>query len=512
MNAREYHDCTKHSLEKLQADRHFLDWEIQPLPFKIYRGIEPISLPHDWPPASVPALEAIASPGVASTATVVPDLRELARLLYHSAGIVRVKHCPGGQKAYFRAAACTGALYHIDLYLVCGELPDLSAGVYHFGPHDFSLRQLRPGDHRGALIEATGGEPAVAAAPALVICSSTFWRNAWKYRARAYRHCFWDNGTILANLLAVAAADDVPARLVMGFVDSTVNRLLGLDTSREVALSIVALGHRAEAIPPAPPAPVLSFETEPLSTREVDYPEIHLVHEASSLASAEEAKRWRGAVPQGDFQESAAGTVQLRLQSAPPADAIDDVILRRGSTRRFGHRPISFEQLSALLRCSTKGLAADFLPEVDGAFQAARLSTPYLVINAVDGLEPGAYVYHAAEEALELLRAGDFRQQAGFLDLGQELAADAAINCYLLSDLGAVLGRFGDRGYRAAQMEAAMVGGKLYLASYALGLGATGLTFFDDDVTEFFSPHAAGNGVMFLNAIGRPAGKRGRRG
>jgi len=50
-----------------------------------------------------------------------------------------------------------------------------------------------------------------------------------------------------------------------------------------------------------------------------------------------------------------------------------------------------------------------------------------------------------------------------------------------------------------------MEGGKLYLAAYALGLGATGLTFFDDDVTRFFSPHAAGKSVMFLDAIGHPA-------
>jgi hypothetical protein len=47
------------------------------------------------------------------------------------------------------------------------------------------------------------------------------------------------------------------------------------------------------------------------------------------------------------------------------------------------------------------------------------------------------------------------------------------------------------------------MGGKLYLAAYAHGLGASGLTFFDDDVTEFFSPHAAGKSPMFLLAIGK---------
>jgi nitroreductase len=84
------------------------------------------------------------------------------------------------------------------------------------------------------------------------------------------------------------------------------------------------------------------------------------------------------------------------------------------------------------------------------------------------------------------------------------LAADAAVNVYHLADLHRVLPAFGNRGYRAAQLEGGIAGGKIYLAAFALGVGATGLTFFDDDVTEFFSPHAAGKSVMFLTAVGIP--------
>ena len=64
--------------------------------------------------------------------------------------------------------------------------------------------------------------------------------------------------------------------------------------------------------------------------------------------------------------------------------------------------------------------------------------------------------------------------------------------------------RFGNRGYRAAQLEAAVLGGRLYLAAYGQGFGASGLTFYDDEVTDFFSPHAAGKSVMFLVALGVP--------
>jgi hypothetical protein len=42
------------------------------------------------------------------------------------------------------------------------------------------------------------------------------------------------------------------------------------------------------------------------------------------------------------------------------------------------------------------------------------------------------------------------------------------------------------------------------LAAYAQRLGATGLTFFDDDVIQFFSPHAKDKSAMFLLAIGKP--------
>ena len=128
----------------------------------------------------------------------------------------------------------------------------------------------------------------------------------------------------------------------------------------------------------------------------------------------------------------------------------------------------------------------------------------YLIVHAVEGLAPGAYYYQREERSLELLREGDFRAIAARLDLGQALAGDAAVNVYSLCALSAVLGQLGNRGYRAAQLEGGITGGRMYLAAYAQGFGATGLTFFDDEVTEFFSPHAAGKSVMFLVALGYP--------
>jgi SagB-type dehydrogenase family enzyme len=175
------------------------------------------------------------------------------------------------------------------------------------------------------------------------------------------------------------------------------------------------------------------------------------------------------------------------------------VILRRGSTRAFERTAaLSARELATVLERATGGLAADFLGSPD-----ASLIELYLIVHRVEGIPSGAYYYRRPERALELLREGEFRAVAGRLGLSQELPADAAVNVYCVCELESVLAAFGNRGYRAAQLEGGILGGRMYLAAYAQRFGATGLTFFDDEVIEFFSPHAQGKDVMFLTALGR---------
>lgn len=293
----------------------------------------------------------------------------------------------------------------------------------------------------------------------------------------------------------------------MGFVDAAISRLVGLDAEREAPIALVALGNAShsakEAMTPVEP---LRIETVPLSKTEVDYPAIRRMQEASALQSPAEVKEWR---------DRAAETRANRIRqpigrifalhplgaAALPNDTVEDVIVRRGSTRQFAREPITFAQLSTVLDRSTCGIPADFLAE-------SALNDIYLIVHAVEGLASGAYVLRRDQRALELLKEGDFRREAGYLGLDQDIPADCSVNIYFLADLDRALARFGNRGYRAAQLEAAITGGKIYLAAYAQRLGASGLTFFDDDVTEFFSPHAAGKSVMFLVALGKSAKKR----
>ena len=506
-----YHNGTKHSYESIRANRHYLDWQNQPMPFKIYSQLEPIALPQHLSSSGVPALRAILAPGATPDEQVALGNQPLAELLFLAAGITRRRRHPGGEML-FRAAACTGALYHVDLYVVCGDLEDLDAGVYQFSPQDFALRRLRGGDYRSVLVSATGEEPAIVTAPCVIVSASTFWRNAWKYQARAYRHCYWDNGTILANLLAAAAARKIPAKAVLGFVDAAVNQLLGLDSRREAPLSLVALGHSsARRIGISPPIAPLVLETMPLSKTEVDYPAMRAMHDASSLESEEEVVAWRegaekaegGRIRDEDKIENRLFPLESLSDEEIPKDSIEEVITRRGSTREFAREPITFAELSIMIDRATRGIPMDFLTH-----PKEFLNDLYLIVHAVEGLPSGAYLFRRRERALELLKEGDFRRDAGYLGLGQEIPADCSVNIYFLADLKRALEHLGNRGYRAAQLEAAIMGGKIYLSAYAQRLGASGLTFFDDDVTEFFSPHAAGKSVMFLIAVGKSAKRK----
>src|SRR5712691_6894281 len=162
-----YHDATKHSYTSIRTNPHFMDWSNQPLPFRIYPTLQPMRLPGELRQTGVAALSAIAESVPAHT-NASPDLEAVAQLLYLSAGITRRRSYPGGE-IFFRAAACTGALYEIELYVVCADLPDLGAGLYHFAPAEFSLHKLREGDYRHILMKAAGDEPAVSHAPVTII-------------------------------------------------------------------------------------------------------------------------------------------------------------------------------------------------------------------------------------------------------------------------------------------------------------------------------------------------------
>jgi nitroreductase len=207
----------------------------------------------------------------------------------------------------------------------------------------------------------------------------------------------------------------------------------------------------------------------------IDHPAASSLNSASKLATAEEVERYRG---DGDLENARLGIPE-------------DVFRRRGSIRDFAPEPIAGEDLAEILAGAMALIPLDVPP-------ANELR---LIANAVDGLPPGAYRYDPPD-GFALVRAGNFRRQAGYLVLEQMLGALAAATIFAMADLDAVLERHGNRGYRAVQLEAGIRVGRIYLGAFARGLGATASTFYDDEVSAFLASDE-GLSPMLCAAVGR---------
>lgn len=173
---------------------------------------------------------------------------------------------------------------------------------------------------------------------------------------------------------------------------------------------------------------------------------------------------------------------------------IEQVILQRGSTRRMVQERVPGNHLVWPLTAASRPAGIDVIGE-------GTLLDHYVNVHAVEGVDTGAYrLTDSGPDLIE--RKESLREQSAKLCLGQALGGDSACTVFHCARLDPLLVELGSRGYRAAQLEAGVVSGRLALCAFALGLGATGLTFFDDPVSRFFDTQSQ---PMLVTAVGVPA-------
>ena len=499
-----YHQETKHSPTSIRLSNHHLDWDNKPKPFKFYTTIPSIPLPVDFPVPSLNVITMKETDKSISSENNKINTELLSSILFFSSGITREINFPHG-RYFMRAAPATGALYPIELYIVCENVNGLQAGVYHFCPGQFTLTKLREGDYRQLLSEAAGSDPAIKNSPFTIVLTSIAWRNAWKYHARSYRHWFWDSGVITANMIATSMSFGLDTKLITGFVDKVVNELLCLKEKKEasIVLAPVGIGLSQEESKPMEYPSRFVPDIVPISQgKEVEYDQIWKLHNASSLNSSDEVRRWTSSLAAMQ-QIKETEDVNVKLQSKPIepkpiiSQSLSDVILLRGSTRKFSRQPITFVQLSNILYSLTRPTHSDF-----GDIKS--MIDVYFIANNVTNIQNGAYFFNRNDNSIDLLKANIQRDLSGYLCLEQPLFSDASVVFYIMTNLMLIVDILGNRGYRLCQFESGIIAGRIYLSAYNQKIGASGSTFYDDAVSEFFSPHAKGKDVMIAVGIGIP--------
>jgi hypothetical protein len=398
------------------------------------------ALPRDLPATTAPAVAVMA--GTADVAPSPVDLPQLARLLHLSAGVTRTAERPSATWL-FRAAGSAGGRFPLELYVAIPAGLPAPAGVHWYDPSEHAL--------------VTVGPPPTGDA-ATVVVTGVPWRTGWRYRERGYRHVYWDAGTMLAQLLAVATSGGLQPRLFSRFHDAEVTSLVGADGVDEWPVAVVALGEGAPALSPSGDATPGEVDVAP-----VEFPLVTAAQRAGDLRQLGDA--W----PDGDPVEVAAGV------STP----VETVVLSRGTQRLMDRsRGLSEQLLRTSMTVATRGIG---LPH-------------RVVVHDVGELSPGIYRWPDLSAPSV---PGELRDELYRIALDQGLAADAAFVAIAAADIAAL----GDHGYRDAHLAAGIVEGRLHLLAYAMGASASGMTFLDSEIPELLAEPLTG--VLFT-CVGVP--------
>ncbi|HWQ46474.1 MAG TPA: SagB/ThcOx family dehydrogenase [Longilinea sp.] len=170
-----------------------------------------------------------------------------------------------------------------------------------------------------------------------------------------------------------------------------------------------------------------------------------------------------------------------------PDIELREAIERRKTARRYDEsQSLTLEELSYLLWI-TQGVRQ--VTERPVTFRnvpsagARHAFETYLVVNRVDGLEPGLYRFIALENALLKVDAPqDITQQVSDACLKQQQIIRAAVTFIWVAVTERMYWRYGERGYRYLHLDAGHVCQNLYLGAEAIGCGTCAIAAYDDEM------------------------------
>lgn len=152
-------------------------------------------------------------------------IQEVSQLLW-AAGGKTIDGVTGATRAFPSA----GGLYPFEIYLVAGNVTGLADGIYRFRWRDHSLRMIKEGDFREALMRASLRQRFVQQAPVSIVWVGDFAKIRRAYRARGVdRYISMDVGGAGQNVHLQAEALDLGTVIVGAFRDEEVRKVLGVE-------------------------------------------------------------------------------------------------------------------------------------------------------------------------------------------------------------------------------------------------------------------------------------------
>ena len=482
----DYHNKTKHHPNKYAASLGYMDWATQPDPFRSYKGAAKIQLPL--------ALENTTPPyHLLWEENNVPQaplcIESISQLFQFSLAISAYKSANETSWA-LRCNASSGNLQPTEGYIILPPLNGISkkTTISHYAPFDHSLEILNEFD--------TAFWDKLPQESFFISLSSIIWREAWKYGERSFRYTQLDLGHALHALHVSAKMLGWNISLVDNCDIKDIDTLLGFDKKTrfhkdeyeesDILLFISKEKSLTSKIFNEWRLKTLLRDMKPydytianrLSSSHHHWEILDLINDATHFTPTSQLPLHPYLHPQGTSHVS-----------KNPSSESKEVILKRRSAQMMdaNRSKITNEQFATILKSVYHEKAdvhfAIFIHDVDGL-----QSGLYLYLRDSDDLQnlkenlDATFVWNEVYEHLYLLKLGDYRAIAKHISCSQDIAKDGAFSLGMIAKFASVLHENNPQKYKELYYECGAIGQQLYLEATSLGLSATGIGCFLDDI------------------------------
>jgi SagB-type dehydrogenase family enzyme len=163
------------------------------------------------------------------------NLTEVGQLLWSAQGVSDTQG--------LRTAPSAGALYPLEIFVVAGDVNQLSPGIYQYNPEEHSLLKTANGDLRKLLQKAALNQSSIGDAAVVFVFTAIFQRSIWKYGGRGVRYVHMEVGHAGQNLFLQAEALGLGTVVIGAFNDDEVREALSLDSDIQ-PLSLMPVGRK----------------------------------------------------------------------------------------------------------------------------------------------------------------------------------------------------------------------------------------------------------------------------
>ena len=501
----DYHERTKHQLDRYARGPGYMDWSNQPHPFRYYEGAPQIALAHGRNGEGPLYRDLFAGPLAPSKV----DYQTISQLFYYSMALSAWKKVPGGDAWALRVNPSSGNLHPTESYLVIGEQasPIIAEGLYHYQPYQHALEARRVQDRGlGEVIAEQLPDQAF-----LIGLSSIYWRESWKYGERAYRYCNHDVGHALGSFTFAAACLGWKMQVVDSLNDIEISIVLGIDKQ-----SGIEAEHVDCLIVVYPNTQQCSAVKTPLT---INPAVIQALHECKLLGNINRLSNnqleWpiieKVALSTEKYSDDACNADQPAHKPIQPGHlpqcnetAFQIIHQRRSALAMDGVTNMArsvFYGILGRVQVEQNGMMFECLP------WAANVSL-FLFVHRVRDLQPGLYVLVRDPSHESLLRRStnpdflwerpdledyeylrlyllapqELKEEAKVICCHQDIAADGVFSLGMLARFGDVIAEKGPWYYPRLYWETGLIGQILYLEAEAAGVSSTGIGCFFDDV------------------------------